>query len=66
MNFTNSIKDHIELTQKLLIQKNEYQKILDSFIKTIKNNGTIYWIGNGGSAADCEHFATELMVSSKR
>ena len=66
MNFTNSIKDHIELTQKLLIQKNEYQKILDSFIKTIKNNGTIYWIGNGGSAADCEHFATELMVKFKK
>lgn len=29
---------------------------------TIRRGGTIYLAGNGGSAADCQHFATELVV----
>jgi D-sedoheptulose 7-phosphate isomerase len=66
MNFIKSIKDHISLTEKLFIQEKNYQKVLNSFVKTIKSNGVIYWIGNGGSAADCEHFATELMVRFKK
>ena len=66
MNFNKSIKDHLNLTNQLLSQKKDYQNILNIFIKTIKRNGTIYWIGNGGSAADCEHFSTELMVKFKK
>ena len=30
-------------------------------INCIKNNGKIMWCGNGGSAADAQHLATELM-----
>jgi len=30
--------------------------------RAIKAGGTIYLAGNGGSAADCQHFATELVV----
>jgi len=28
----------------------------------LKKGGTIYLAGNGGSASDCQHFATELVV----
>ncbi len=28
--------------------------------QTLKEGGSIYWIGNGGSAADAEHLAAEL------
>lgn len=28
----------------------------------LRRRGTIYLAGNGGSAADCQHFATELVV----
>jgi len=28
----------------------------------LRRGGTIYLAGNGGSAADCQHFATELVV----
>ena len=28
----------------------------------LRKGGTIYLAGNGGSAADCQHFATELVV----
>lgn len=45
------------------------EKSLDDIIelsvmmaRAIKKGGTIYLAGNGGSAADCQHFATELVV----
>lgn len=31
-----------------------------------KNGGVIYWLGNGGSAADAQHYAAELMVRYTR
>jgi D-sedoheptulose 7-phosphate isomerase len=30
--------------------------------RALKRGGTVYLAGNGGSAADCQHFATELVV----
>lgn len=33
----------------------------DIFISTIKNGGKILLCGNGGSAADCQHMAAELV-----
>lgn len=45
------------------------ESLLDDIIDTaaliarcIKKGGTIYLAGNGGSAADAQHFATELVV----
>ena len=29
--------------------------------KSIKNSGTVYWCGNGGSASDSQHLAAELV-----
>lgn len=31
-----------------------------------KNGGCVYWMGNGGSAADAQHYAAELMVRYTR
>jgi len=33
----------------------------DSLIDCLRAGGAIYWIGNGGSAADCQHLAAELV-----
>ena len=30
-------------------------------IRSLQNGGKILWCGNGGSAADAQHLATELM-----
>ena len=32
----------------------------------VRNNGTIFWMGNGGSAADAQHMAAELIGRFKR
>lgn len=35
-------------------------------IDTLERGGRIYWLGNGGSAADSQHFAAELMGRFER
>lgn len=58
-----SISNHINVVERLT--DCEY---LDKIFKfsvlianTIKNKGTIFWCGNGGSAADSQHLAAELV-----
>jgi D-sedoheptulose 7-phosphate isomerase len=36
-------------------------EIADICVKSLRNGGTIYFIGNGGSAADAQHLAAELV-----
>ena len=40
---------------------NKIQKITFILSQSIKNGGTIYWCGNGGSASDSQHLAAELV-----
>ena len=39
----------------------QIEKAAEIFINCTKNGGKILWCGNGGSAADAQHLATELM-----
>ena len=41
--------------------KNEIIKALEAMITTYEHGGKILVCGNGGSAADCEHFVGEMM-----
>lgn len=67
----NIIKNHI-LSHSNLIRDNmneisECIEIITKAIKkTLKNKKTIFFAGNGGSAADCEHLAGELVGRYKK
>lgn len=37
------------------------EKIAELMIKCLRENGTIFWCGNGGSASDSQHLAGELI-----
>jgi len=37
------------------------EKVANVLIHCLKNNGTIFWCGNGGSASDSQHLAGELV-----
>ena len=37
------------------------QKVANVLIRCLKNDGTIFWCGNGGSASDSQHLAGELV-----
>jgi len=42
--------------------QNEYRKVYQLLLNCLRNRGTIYLAGNGGSSAAIQHFATELIV----
>ena len=62
-NFVKNLEFHIDLINK---QKYDISKKIDKFsdliIKKILSGGILYIAGNGGSAADSQHIATELTV----
>ncbi len=62
MNISELIKQSIQAKQSLLETSfiTEIQKIGDDIIHILKNGNSILTAGNGGSAADAQHFAAEL------
>jgi D-sedoheptulose 7-phosphate isomerase len=44
----------------------EIERALDMVRSTVRNGGTLYFCGNGGSAADAQHLATEYVVRYMR
>jgi len=56
----------IDLLFAIKNQKNlMFSKLCDEGVKTIKKKGKIIFFGNGGSAADAQHLATELTCKFK-
>ena len=67
----NKIKLHIKNHLNLIKQNIDEisfctENIAKEIKKTLKNKKTIFFAGNGGSAADCEHLAGELVGRYKR
>lgn len=62
-------KDYLNKNIEVLDRMNNldsiYYEVADLFIDTIKNNNKIIFIGNGGSAADSMHIASELVSKYK-
>lgn len=56
--------DCMQKTQKQL--QGAFEDMLAACAQTIKNGGKILFFGNGGSAADAQHLATELTVRYKK
>jgi D-sedoheptulose 7-phosphate isomerase len=55
----------IDLFQNINIEKN-FQNLCEKSIKALKKKRKIIFFGNGGSAADAQHLATELTVRFKK
>jgi len=58
-----SIQSSIEVKQAILNDKILVSKIEETatlMIETLRNDGKIFFCGNGGSAADAQHLAAEL------
>ena len=66
MNFTKLIDSKLHILLGLLSQGSSiYAANLELnaniFVQTIREGGTIFWCGNGGSAAESSHLAVELI-----
>ena len=64
--FTQAIDDHLRIIRDLTQQQNLLESIAIRMIESIKSGGKILWCGNGGSAADCQHLAAELVGRFRR
>ncbi|MFN4226988.1 MAG: SIS domain-containing protein [Candidatus Ratteibacteria bacterium] len=62
------VKDHLELVNSVFSnQFNENLiKISEIIVECIKNGNKILLCGNGGSSADCQHFAGEMVNKFKK
>ncbi len=67
MEFTSSlIKDQLLASGELKLKMAEstvesIQKVVESVVHALRSGGKVLLCGNGGSAADCQHIAAELV-----
>jgi D-sedoheptulose 7-phosphate isomerase len=59
------IKDFIRRFPQLECTLDSLRETVKIIINALENNKTLYLCGNGGSAADCEHIAGELLKRFK-
>ena len=61
--FEESLKESAETKNKILeLCKNDVFAAIDIIVNSIKDGGKVMFCGNGGSAADSQHLATEFII----
>jgi D-sedoheptulose 7-phosphate isomerase len=65
ISLSKSINQSIFIKKKILNLKPDIEAAIKKIYDCLKNNGKIIICGNGGSAADSQHLATELAVRLK-
>ncbi|HII15937.1 MAG TPA: SIS domain-containing protein [Nanoarchaeota archaeon] len=58
---TKSLKESFEAKQKLLSMSERIEQMCRIIVNCYKNKGKMVILGNGGSAADAQHIAAELV-----
>lgn len=59
--FEHALRRHVEVIGRLLSVKSHLEHAVDAAALSLKNSGKILFCGNGGSAADAQHLAAELV-----
>jgi D-sedoheptulose 7-phosphate isomerase len=57
-----AVSENIKLKKNLIKNFKNIEKIKNKILYCLKNSGKVFICGNGGSAADAQHLAAELMV----
>ncbi|MEA3278111.1 MAG: D-sedoheptulose 7-phosphate isomerase [Pseudomonadota bacterium] len=61
-----TIAEHLRVVEAVATLSNEIAGAADRMIECIGNGGKLCWCGNGGSAADSQHLAAEMVVRFER
>jgi D-sedoheptulose 7-phosphate isomerase len=64
--FRQSIDDHLHVVDQLRKQQELLKEIASRMVESVLSGGRVLWFGNGGSAADCQHLAAELVGRFRR
>jgi len=59
--FLENLSAHQVVMNHMTILFPKMESIAKKMLEVIKNGGKIFWMGNGGSAADAQHMAAELI-----
>ena len=57
----NEFSEHLKVAQKISTLTDQVEVAAQLCIDSIKNGGKILIFGNGGSAADAQHIAAEMV-----
>ena len=60
------LEEHIEVMRALHRLTPTIHEVAIRMARCLEENGTIYWMGNGGSAADSQHLAAEFVGRFQR
>jgi D-sedoheptulose 7-phosphate isomerase len=64
--YLKAIHDHMMVVEQLENQQELFDDIADHMIEAIRGGKKILWCGNGGSAADSQHLAAEIVGRFRR
>lgn len=64
--FGDAMEEHVRIILEMAKQTELLQRIAGRLLAAVRDGGKILWCGNGGSAADSEHLAAELVGRFKR
>lgn len=62
MNVSAYLRESVSAMQRIEDHEKTIEVIADSIWDRLARGGTVYWMGNGGSASDAQHLATELVA----
>lgn len=65
MSFLNTLQRHMDAVSTLGDLEPELNAMADRVYQCVTQNGKVLFMGNGGSAADCQHLAAEFVVRYK-
>ena len=66
MDFEEAIREHQSMMAGLASAWSALESTADAVIDRVAAGGTVFWFGNGGSATQALHFATELVGRFER
>jgi D-sedoheptulose 7-phosphate isomerase len=64
--FESALAEHVEVVHGLARQQGVIEAIALAMNTALVGGGKILWCGNGGSAADCQHLAAEIVGRFRR
>lgn len=64
--FSQAIDEHLAVVQQIQAQAPFLEKIAREMTRAVLAGNTVFWFGNGGSAADSQHLAAEFLGRFRR
>jgi D-sedoheptulose 7-phosphate isomerase len=62
IDFAHALAEHQRAVASVLNQSEQIVRLVQRIVTAVEAGGKVIWLGNGGSAADAQHMAAELMV----